>query len=177
LWMYVLTGLFFDVLIMILKRGLHVNHYWAANAFMLSEFLLLSFFYRRKIFKSDRLFYFILLTLSLFFVADTLRRPVFTFNTFGCSIFYITYIGYSFAGMYALLREQKIMFLGSSYFFWANVAIIVYASGSFLLFLFRFYLLNRDIELLRLLWGTFFLPLNILKNIILGIALYKYKDD
>lgn len=173
LWLYVLTGFSFDLLITLIRRVLHWPHYLAANLFVLAEFLLVSFIYKDKIFKKPALFYSFTGLLSLFFIATTYEKAVADFNTFGSSFFSFSYIIYGIAGLYTLLQEQKVVFLEKSSFFWVNVAFIIYASGNFLLFLFRYYLQENDLELYKLLWSTFFLSLNVVKNILLGIALSK----
>lgn len=158
-----------------MKRVLHVNYDWASNLFVLVEFFFLSFYYRDKIFRNKTVFYTVLATLSTFFVVQTLRadKSIWHFNTYGSCVFCLTYIIYCILGMYALLKEQKVIFLDRSPLFWVNVGFILYSSGSFLLFLFKIYLQETDMDLLRTLWTAFFLPCNILKNIALAIGLRK----
>ena len=170
LWLYVLTGFFFDILVSVLKR-MQMNRHGATNMFVLAEFLFISFYYKKKIFKSNIFFYVFVLSLTLFFLCNTLAKSLKDLNTFGYSIFLFTFILYGIVGLYRILKEQKMLFLEKSSFFWANVAFILYASGNFMLFLFKDYLNEKDIIAFHLLWTVSFITLNILKNLILAISL------
>ncbi len=171
LWFYVLVGLSFDLLLVFLKRVLHTHHLWAGNIFILIEFLFISFIYKQNLIKNNFIFYLLITILSMFFIVNTLQKSVYDLNTFGGSFFYLAFIFYSIFGFFLLLKEQKVPSLEKSSFFWINVAFIIYSSGNFLLFLFKDYLQQNENELFLLLWSSFFLILNILKNTFLGIAL------
>lgn len=93
----------------------------------------------------------------------------------GTSIFAFVYIVYGILGFYSLLRKQDELFLDRSWFFWLNVALTMYASGTFLLFLFMDYLLSLDFDLFNKIWSSVFLTLNITKNLLIAVALYHYK--
>lgn len=173
LWYYVLAGLFFDLLLPLLKRGLEVNHFWAGNLFVLLEFLMIAFYYRGKIFRNKLLFGGVAVAGSIFFISSTITKSVFVFNAFGASVFFFTYIIFGIIGLYRMLQAQNELFLERSSFFWVNVAFIIYASGNFLLFLFMDYLRQHDDKILLMLWATTFQILNIIKNILLGVALSK----
>jgi hypothetical protein len=149
LWLYVMTGFCFDLVVVTQKRLLHVNQHPASNLFVLVEFILI----------------------SALFVADTLNKTIYDLNAFFASFFSLAYILYAITGFYVVLQKQKVLFLEKSSFFWINVAFLVYASGNLLLFLFKDYLRQNNAEFFGLLWHTFFLVLNISKNIFLAIAL------
>ena len=170
LWLYVFTGFFFDLLISILKR-IPANRHWAANLFVLVEFLLISFYYKKKIFRSAIFFYSLIMILSAFFVCTTLAKILTDLNTFGYSIFLFIFILYGITGLYLILKEKKMLFIEKSSFFWANAAFILYASGNFLLFLFKDFMHEKNLLAFNLLWAVCFLTLNILKNLLLAIAL------
>jgi hypothetical protein len=171
LWLYVATGLSFDLLINVLKRLLHVNHYWAANLFVLTEFIFVSLIYRNLFLRNARAFYWIMALFIAYFLATTVSASIWKFNTAGASVFYFTYIIYSIRGLYRLLAEQKFLFLEQSREFWVHCAFLVYGSGNFLLFLFSDYLMGADNHLFQLLWSLFFLLINITLNMLLAIAL------
>ncbi|RYD56594.1 MAG: hypothetical protein EOP56_11115 [Sphingobacteriales bacterium] len=173
LWYYALAGLFFDLLLLVLKRGLEVNHLWAANLFVLTEFLLLTFYYREQLFKNRALFSSLVFLGSAFFITTTALKSIFAFNAIGASVFFLAYIIYGILGLYKMLQAQDELFLERSSFFWVNVALIIYASGNFLLFLFMDYLRQHDDKMLLMLWASTFQVLNIIKNMLLGIALSK----
>lgn len=171
LWLYVATGLFFDLLINVNKRVFDVNYFWLANIFILCEFLYISFAYRPVLFNKQVIFYTVILSGSLFFITGTAMQSIWKFNTSGASLFYFIYIVYSVAGLYKLLVEQKFLFLEKSGIFWMHCAFLIYGSGNFLLFLFSDYLMAANNELFRTLWSTFFLIINTTLNLLLAVAL------
>lgn len=175
LWLYVATGLFFDLLINVNKRILHYNHYWLANLFILFEFLLVSFVYRKIIFKNQLVYYTLVISITSYFCISSFANSVWKFNTSAASFFYFIYIIYAISGLYRLLIEQKFLFLEKSGVFWMHCAFLIYGSGNFLLFLFTDYLMAADNELFKLLWSTFFLIINITLNLLLAVALSRKK--
>jgi hypothetical protein len=175
LWLFVATGLFFDLLISFTRRSLGLNYFWAANLYVLLAFLLISFVYKEIIFKKKTPFYLATTTLAAIFVASTIYNSIWNFNTTGASIFYFAYIVYSILGFYNLLTEKKFLFLENSVEFWTNAAFLIYGSGNFLLFLFSEYLKLTNNDLFKNLWSTFFLVINISLNVLLAIALSRKK--
>jgi hypothetical protein len=178
LWLYVITGFIFDCIVVVLKRGLHLNQSPATNLFVVIEFILVSILYKHKIINRTVPFYIFVFSLALFFVANTLSNTVYTFNTFGASFFSFSFIVYSISGFYVILSKQRVLFLEKSSFFWMNVAFIIYASGNLFLFLFKDYLRETNDEFFLMLWRSVFQILNISKNIFLALALSpKTTDD
>jgi len=171
LWLFVAAGLFFDISISFTRRVLVINHYWAANLSVLSEFLFISCIYQKRFFRKSPLFILTIFVCCACFLISTFSDSVWKFNTTGASLFYLTYIVYAIVGLYIQLREQKVIFLERSGDFWMNTAFIIYGSGNFLLFLFTDYLKSTNTDLFRTLWSTSFLLLNIVVNILLAIAL------
>lgn len=177
LWYYPLTGFVFDVTISFLKRGLHMSHKWPANIFILAEFILISCIYRKHLFRSRKAFILFVTGFSLAFTAHTLSYSLLEFNKTGSSIFTFIYIIYGIYGLYTILKKQDVIYLEKSWFFWLNVALIIYASGNFLLFLFRDYMVRENRELYLLLWKNVFLTLNIIKNLLLAVSLYRLSKE
>lgn len=176
LWLYPLAGFIFDVLISFMQRVLHLKSRGLGNIYILLEFLILSFIYRKKIFKNDRLFWVFTGCLGGFFVVHTISRDVLKLNKVGGGVLLLAFIFYGIWGLYTILKEQKEIYLERSWFFWLNIALIIYASGSFLIMLFRDYIAAVDYELYKQLWNNVFLLLNIIKNILLGISIYHYHN-
>jgi hypothetical protein len=175
LWNYILISFLFDILISIfLKRVLHTSYGWAGNLFVIFEFILISIFYNKEVFKRNW-FYLVAAVPLIFFMVNTFWKGFEQFNFFGASIFSFIYILYGIAGFYHILKTQTEPLLEQSRFFWVNVAIIIYPSGNFLLMLFKDYLKDADELLLRGLWLNFFAILNISKNFLLGIAFKREK--
>lgn len=174
LWWYAFASLSADLVTSLFKRVLHRNFEWQGNIFALIEFTLIAFYYRHKIWKADSRFYIFWICGLLFFLGYTsLGHYWFSFNGIAISVFLLSYMSLGVLGFYTLIKEQQTIFIEQSSFFWANVAIFIYASGTFFLFLLADRLKKNDLNSLVLLWRTVFLSLNILKNILLGIALSK----
>lgn len=171
LWLFVATGLFFDLIISFTRRVLELNHYWLANLSALTDFIFVSIIFRKNVLKNKTVFYAVAGIVSVAFIISTLYNSIWQFNTKGISLFYFMYIAYSILGFYNLLQQQKVIFLGRSDVFWINTAFLVYGSGNFLLFLFTDYLKSTNNDLFRILWSTFFLIINIVFNILLALAL------
>jgi hypothetical protein len=160
-----------------MRRVLEISHKWPANLFMLLEFILLSIVYREQIIKNKKLFSLFVLAGSCLFVAHTITTSIMSFNMLGSSFFFFSYLVYGLVGLYTILKKQEVTFLERSWFFWLNVALIVYASGNFFIFLFRDYMIQVDQQLYLKLWNNIFLLLNIIKNILIAVALYHLKKQ
>jgi hypothetical protein len=175
LWYYCLCALTVDVSIFLLKHIAHVNHYWPANIFLLAEFMFLTYYYRRRVLNNTVLFKVIALSGIGGFILHTTLMPArwLAFNYIASSVLNFYYIVLSISGFYCLLKEKKMIFPEQSTFFWANVAVLIYASGNFFIFLLRNSVQASDPGMMMMLWTTVFLSLNILKNILLAIGLFK----
>ncbi|HVX00385.1 MAG TPA: hypothetical protein VHA52_08130 [Candidatus Babeliaceae bacterium] len=176
LWYYTATGFLFDILNSYLKRVAHINNGLTANLFILVEFFLFSFIYRRKVFKNNIFFILFIAVLPVLFLYDTLKGmnniADVPFNMLWGSYFLIIYIFYGVLGFYTILKEQKVIILGRSSFFWLNVAILIYSSGAFLLFLFKPYLVKSNIDGYMQLWKNVFCIVNTIKYFLIAIAIY-----
>lgn len=174
-WWYVLVDFSFDLLTSTSKHFFSEKIFWISNLFILIEFLFISFIYKKLIFKNQLLFYIITLILSLVFIISTLGNYQNDLNGIGASIFYAVYILFVGISLYNLLQKQDYEKILDNSVFWVNAAFLFYASGNFLLFLFKDYLRQHENHIFSLLWSFSFLSLNILRNIFLAISLYKYR--
>lgn len=175
LWLYAATGFFIDLVSILLKYVLHTNNLWLGNVFVLAEFLFISFYYKKALYRNANLFFGITAIFAFYFIFNTTNKSLFDFNTFGAGIFCILYVIYGLLGFYSQLKQAKPEVLGNSPFFWVNTAIFIYASGTFLLFLFRYYLQEKDLDLFNTIWQTFFPIINIMRYLLIGFALFKTK--
>jgi hypothetical protein len=173
LWLYVITGFLFDLLIILFNRVYHINSFPVGNLFLLTEFILISLLFRKHLYRNNFLFVIITAGLSLFFILTTYRSYQTDLNTFSASFFSSTYLVYSIVGLFIILREQKDIYLERSYLFWLCVAFLIYASGVLFIFLFKDYMRGVDDEFFKTLWKTFFRILNIIKNLTLAFAIYR----
>lgn len=174
LWFYAMAGLSFDLFGLFLKTNGY-NHHISNDVFILVQLLVISFYYRDKVFPSNRLFIVLTLFLASGFIAHTLSRPFDSLNFLGASILCTVYIGYGVTGYIKTLRNPKVIYLSESPFFWFNSAFFLYSASVCLLFLFLTYLKSTDFELMMKIWNNFFTVMNITHYIFIGIGLYKTK--
>lgn len=176
LWYYCVIAMIFDILAYILKNIVHVNYYWPGNVFVTIEFLSFIFFFRSTEFSLSRKFLPLSLIVLVIYFSTFVKRSFFELNSFGISLLYFYYIILSLLGFHRALIKPKAFFIEKTSFFWANTAIFIYTSGAFFILLFQEVLKKQNVQVLAEIWGTLFLSLNILKNILLGIALSKKEE-
>lgn len=173
LWQYAAAGLFFDVLILVLKGVLHLSSQWTGNLFVLVEFALFTFIYRQVAHLPRTLLLTAAGCAAAFFIGHTAMSGVMQFNTVGASLFYCFYIFYALAGFRHLLRAPIERYVTRLPTFWLHVGILIYSAGCFLIFLFKDFLRDTDDVFFLFLWSTVFRLLNIAKNSFLAVALSK----
>lgn len=172
LWFYPLTGLVFDILNSLIRRVWHLNNGITANTFIYLEFILLLCLYRKAAFKRAGVFYVVTVGLSIFYLANTISNDAWVFNMFGGSVFMLVYIFLSIVGLYTILKTKQVVFLEKSSDYWFYTAILIYSGGAFLIFLFKQYMVNANVQGYMSIWKSFFYPLNITKNILLALSIY-----
>ncbi len=178
MWWYAFASLGTELATYLIRAFINPKSSLAGNIFELIEFTLILLYFRNKVSLKDTLFYLLLGSGAIFFILTTTNKGWYKLNREGISTLLLVYIVLSISGFYTMLRQQKILFLEKSSFFWSNVAILIYAAGAFFLFLSTSHIKNSADRLaLTQLWNTLFLSLNILKNILLGIALSKKEES
>jgi hypothetical protein len=176
LWFYAITGLLFDILISLIVNN-HLYKTIFADLFYLAEFLFISQYYRQNSGGTiNKYFKYIVVSIPLLFIGYNLIKTDFQHLSLGFSLsaavfFYLVYIVYSIYGFYTIVKEQKIIFIEKSSFFWANVAFLIYGSGMFILILFYDFLEVTDLALLNHLWQPITCSINILEYLVLTLAL------
>jgi len=175
LWIYVLLAFLTDLVIILLKEVFHLNPGKVANMFLLIELVCFyTYFYKKNIIPSRLVFWIITPLAVLLYILHTLYTISWSqLNTGGYSIALISYILLSILGYKNILNTQKALYIGSSAFFWGNTAIMVYACGSFFIFLFKDRLHPVNAEMFGKIWVYGFLTFNITKNLLLAVALSK----
>jgi hypothetical protein len=177
LWFYALAGFSFDIISLIIRTG---NSYsnnnpgllLAENIFLIFEFALVSLYYRGKVFRNSKYFFWIMaMIISIYILTNATKRNM-IFNFVGGSIFDFSCIILAVIGFYSLIKKKEVIFLDKSPFFWVNVAFLIYCTGNFLTFLFAEYLKEKDGHFLVNLW-IFHNVLNILFSILIAISFLK----
>lgn len=182
LWYYAIADFSFDMGIILLKRVWKTNYSLAGNIFFLIEFLFFAFAFRKRIFRNDREFTIVISVLLICYLVYTgIYHSPFEHHLMGAAVFFsIPYILWSVLGFYSIMfqKNNRIISLEKSSFFWFNTALILYACGSIILFIFYDYLIaaKGNKEFLSL-WLIVFISVNILKNILLVPIIYFYKKE
>jgi len=181
LWFYALAGISFDIISLIVRA--YNEHYHkslnlslAENIFLIFEFSLISLYYRDKVFKKNKLFLVLILLLILLYVLCNLSYYNLMFNFVGGTIFDFSCIIFAVIGLYSLIKKREVVFLDKSPFFWVNIALLLYCTGNFLIFLFAEYLQEKDSDFLRYLW-IFHNVLNILFSVLIAISFLKRNNE
>ncbi|MEO5644377.1 MAG: hypothetical protein ABIQ40_03845 [Bacteroidia bacterium] len=169
LWLYAAAGLITEILSFIVTEK-----HLLGNAFLLIEFLLISFYFRKQIFKNNSLFSIITVCVSLYFILSTLNKPIDHLNLEDASVFCLIYILYGLMFFYSFLKkdlsENSQVLLAE---LGVNIALFVYASGTLMIFLFSPVALKTENKLFIQIWYTVFLSLNIFRYTLIAFALYK----
>lgn len=182
LWYYAIADFCFDAGIILLKRVWKTNYSLAGNVFFLLEFLFFAFAFRKRIFRNDKEFGIIISLLVTGYAYFTvIYHSPFEHHLMGAAVFFsVPYILWCILGFHSIMfqKDNRIISLERSSFFWFNTALIFYACGSILLFLFYDYLIasKGNKEFLSL-WLIVFISVNILKNVLLVPIVYFYKKE
>lgn len=179
LWFYAIVCLFADAASYVLKQ-MDVKHALVSNFFLISEFLLITTYFKQNLLpeKYRAVFTIVLSLITVVYAYNTLQRYIGAasdsqaYNYIDASFFYIVYIICSLLGFYALISNVSTVSIERSHFFWACIAILLYASGVLFLLIFKDNAVQEDAEMFVNLWTYFFKPLNIIKNLLIALSLH-----
>lgn len=179
LWYYAIVCLFADTVSYVLKH-MDISHALVSNFFLISEFLLVTTYFKQNLLpkKYRAVFTAILLLIVVAYGYNTLQRYIGAvsdsqaYNYIDASFFYIVYIICSLLGFYSLISNISTVRIERSHFFWACIAILLYASGVLFLLIFKDNATIEDMEMFKNLWTYFFKPLNIVKNLLIALSLH-----
>lgn len=126
-----------------------------ANTFILFEYILVLLYFRQHFDNKFRLVQYLTILVFLFCIYFVFRDDdgrlaalnYLRFNGFNAAILCLNYMVLSISAYFFIMRSQRNYFLERSSFFWGTTAILIYATGVFLLFLFTGYLVSRNTEL------------------------------
>ncbi len=173
LWWYIAAGLFCDVLLILLKRVFETDYHWVSHLYLSVQFVLLLLYYHKKVINT---FILVLLLAECggYYLYTELfleTNRIYNVNNIGSAAMFLVFTGLSIAGFYKILKEQRLVRIERSSFFWVNTAILFYAAPNVIVFLCINYLSEIDTGLLFSLWGTFTLAINVIKNVIFARAI------
>lgn len=152
-----------------------IEPYVIGNVFVVIELICISFYYGKQLFSRKAAFRALHILLILGFITQTIFNGIYEFNFLGLGILCTVYIGYGIAGYLRIIQSKEIIYVTRLPFFWINSAFFLYATSGCLLFLFTPFLKAESLQLILALWTNFFVAMNILRYIFIGIGLYKTK--
>ena len=176
LWAYMLTSCVYDSFLFSLQLRSGTDWFWTRNFFLPLEYSFISVYYKKEVFDRSMTFNAACATVLVLFLTPVALSPKgwLAFSYPGALALNAYYILLALSGYRMLFREQKSSFLEKSPFFWANTAIAMYAAGGLLLCLLQGIAAH---PVMPRVWPYLFLALNILKNILTGIALTRRSGD
>jgi len=161
-----------DLLGLALKVA-HIPRLWLSNLFFLLEFMAVSWFFVSEISHSRvrGLAYSLVILVGGYFIISTLQGGVLTANYTAAALFYAIYIYYALAGLHKVIQEIEYTMVERNPLFVFCVAILLYSSGSFIIFLFEHIMQLSHGRLVDLLWVYVHNMLNIIKNLLIAYGL------
>jgi hypothetical protein len=172
IWLYALCSLVFDLNSLILKH-FHINWGWCSNLFFLLEFALISLFFIREVFpvRHRTAGFIVSSAASLYFIIHTTLLSIFKANYVDAAILCGIMLSFCFYGLTRVIKEIEFVMIEDNPLFIFCIAILLYASGNFIILLFENKLLLLNEELIKALWKNVHNPLNILKNLLIAYGL------
>lgn len=178
LWYYLLICIVTDIVTLVFKKT-GCPHAIVSNLFLLTEFWIISFYFKRSIWnkKWDKIYWVLTIAISLFFIEETYSSSrnassdIESLNYFDAAFFYVIYILFSVVGLYKVMENFAMTSNENNSLLLSCVAFVLYASGTFLLLLFKDHVTDQDLNTYGMAWVYFFRPLNTLKNILLAFSL------
>jgi hypothetical protein len=178
LWWYAIADFTADISVFLLRMVFHSPYFGlSGNIYHYLEFLFVVLAYQKFLNIKNIIVIPILLAGLTFFIIKLNQTSWILADTQVSAVFLFVYLLLSLFGFYSILKEKKIIFIERSTFFWVNVAFLIYSSGDIILLIFTDYLRNYNDKLYIILFSTFYLLINILKNTLLGVALSRRKDE
>ncbi len=176
LWKFILTGFVFDVFLIILKRGFHVNIFPVANLYVLVEYWLISAIYYQYYPRNwNKVLLSILISSSVLYVLQVYYIGFENRNGIGAAVFYFYYIIYALLGFVFLSQKRAHLYITDSMFFWINVSVLIGCSAKEIFFLFEDYLMKNNSADFGIIW-LIYRGLNLAVNILFAVALSKKNE-
>ena len=118
----------------------------------------------------------LILFINTFFFTSLMFLDFHSFNSYGFAVNYVVYMVFSFFGFYKMFTTDNYIRLEKSSFFWGNTAFLISSSTSFIIYLFRNYTNEVDMNLSKFIWDYFFVGIMLVFYLLLTIALLQ-KDE
>lgn len=147
---------------------------WLSNAFFLLEFIAISWFFISEIARPRvrGLAYSLAVLTGSYFVISTIDRGVLNANYADAALLYAIYIYYALVGLHKVIQEIEYVMVERNPLFIFCIAILLYSSGSFFIFLFEHVMLISLGKLVDVLWVYVHNVLNIIKNLLIAYGLF-----
>lgn len=173
LWAYMAVSVVMDAGMTFLLPPDYAYKMVPVHLFILFELGFLSFYFRQHfkgLLKKCATVFMALAAIG--YLLHSVSNSILLINGAGLTVLYGIYFILGIIGLYLMLKEQQVLQLETSEFFWVNCAIILYAAGHFILFLFHDYLLSTNqLKVLGYFWLTLHCSLNIIYRLLLAVAI------
>ncbi|HEY3402057.1 MAG TPA: hypothetical protein VGK59_01655 [Ohtaekwangia sp.] len=144
------------------------RNYWALHVYGFIEAALLLYFYSRVLNRIKIWIYVVTIFYLAFYLINSFLWERNEFNTYARTVEAVIMIILAILLFYKFYQDEEDIFIDRSPLFWMNIAILTYFSGAFFSFI-----LSHEILLGTMMSWRLHNLSNILKNILLAIALWK----
>ncbi len=152
------------------RSGINTN--WLVNSYLLIQFYFLGMIYFIEL-KRPRFLMLIVVVFVIYFIISTIFfYELLDFNTQAHSIAGLILVGISIYYLYNLLKELQSDNIAKVPMFWISFAVLCYYGGTLVLFLLNNLMIYNYPNSYTIFW-TFHNICNILKNILIAIALWQ----
>jgi hypothetical protein len=173
LWAYMLVSVVMDAAMTFVLPPVYTYKMVPVHLFILFELVFITLYFRQHFKGIGKTFLLAFMAIAAVgYVAHSFNNSILLINGVGLTVLYGIYFILGLIGLYLMLKEQVVMQLETSEFFWVNGAIILYAAGHFILFLFHDYLLRtQQRDVLGYFWLTLHCSLNVIYRLLLAVAI------
>lgn len=174
IWILATVGFVSNCLLLFIIKDVMIKMV-LGNLYVWAECLLLILIYQHNGLLKNQMLKFFAFCVFIFEIIDTLRTGITHFNGIGTAYLSALYMLLAVSSYVMIIRQQKSVFLEHSAFFWFNTAVIISASGGFILYLFVSYLTEHNMQGVRNSLWFVNNSLDLIKSVLISVALLQKK--
>jgi hypothetical protein len=171
IWYYAAMSLSFDLLVSLLKRVFHLPHHGISDLFMMAEYVVFSTIFLRLLGAKGNRFWLLLIVPGALYLIHYFWTGKADGDLTGEAALYVLFIIYCLAGFRRLLDSPTERFVTRLPQFWFYTGILLYCSGTVVIFLSKDFMRSYNDPFFLMLWGTVYCLLNATKNAFLAVSL------
>jgi hypothetical protein len=170
LWGFSLFSICFDYSLTYLKFQWSINTQGLGNIYILVEFAVFSYFLTTQLTEKSKYYYYLLIICVILFTFFYFQRNFSEFNKLGYAVFSLTYLILTLLVFRKTIQKLETNNLLTSFPFLVTLAIFLYTSLNFFIFLMLDSVAIQDKELHKLTWQIGFTTTNLFKYGIIALA-------